>query len=315
METVLYDLLNAFGVSGSEKKVIEVIKEKADMWKCETFVDKMNNFIVKCGQGNEKVMICAHMDQIGFIVSYIEDNGIIRVHKIGDFSEEEVLNSFVVHEKGTAGMLKGKQDDLYVEIGAESRNDVISSGITEGSTFAIKQNAMELPNGKIMAANLDNRIGCYALLKIIENIGELDKEVYFVFSTQNEIGGRGARAAAYSIKPDYCFVLDTIETSGTAGSTSKVEMGKGPVAKVLDRSLIMHHDVKEKIEKAADSLNMKVQYSIAAGTSEGGLIHKEIEGIKTGEISIPCKYRHSNCEIVSLKDVEEIITLIKEMIK
>lgn len=317
MDNILQNLLNAFGVSGHESKVREAIKTSITNKKCEIKEDKMGNLIVKIGSGKEKLMLCAHMDEIGVIATYIEDNGFVRIGSVGDFKAEDVLHKFVKFEGGILGKIassKGNPDisDLFVDLGL-SKKDEVKKNLREGDVGCFLSDAIEVEDN-IIAPNLDNRIGCYILIRLINEIEETDKELYFVFSTQQELGGRGARAAAYSIMPDYCLVLDMEEANDIIGGNGNIGLKNGPVISVMDKTLIMHHEIKELLEKAASEGNIEVQYTISKSITDGGTIHKEGAGIKTGTVLVPCRYKHTTSEMVSLKTVESTIDLLKRTI-
>lgn len=318
MDIMLEKLIHAFGVSGHEEEVRQVITEELKDVDCDIKEDTMGNLIVKMGQGLEKVMICAHMDEIGLIATYIEENGFVRVSNIGGIHPSEIVHNFVIFKNGNMGKVgaaksEPKVEDLFIDLGTSSRIETLKK-VQEGDVAALISDGMEVED-KIMCPSLDDRIGCYTLLRIIKEIKNINKEVYFVFSTQEEVGGRGARAAAYAIEPDYCIVLDTQGTGDYIGADGNLELGKGPVIKIKDRTLIMHQDIKSMLEKAAKTTGVEVQYGLSQGSTDGGNIHLEKGGIKTGVVSIPCRYAHSISEMISMSDVEKTILLIKEVIE
>lgn len=317
MDVMLERLVSAFGVSSQEEEVRGVIREELNKIDCHINEDKMGNLIVKVGEGAEKIMFCAHMDEIGLIATYIEDNGFARVSNVGGIHPSEIVHNFVVFQNGTMGKvgatkLEPKVEDLFIDLGVSSREEALNK-IKEGDTACLLCDGMEVED-KIMSPCLDDRIGCYVLLRMIKEIKKTKRELYFVFSTQEELGGRGARAAAYTIEPDYCIVLDTQEAGDYIGGQGNLELEKGPIIKIKDRTLIMHHKVKEMLEEASQRSGVKVQYGISNGSTDGGNIHKENGGIRTGVLSIPCRYTHSISEMVSMKDVEDTINLLKELI-
>ncbi|MBW9158841.1 M42 family metallopeptidase [Clostridium tagluense] len=314
MDIMLQKLVGAFGVSGHEDEVRAVIREELKDINCDIKEDKMGNLIVKVGSGAQKIMFSAHMDEIGLIATYIEDNGFVRVSNIGGIHASEIVHNFVVFKNGIMGKVgaaksEPKIEDLFIDLGVSSREEALKK-IKEGDTACLLSDFMEVED-KIISPCLDDRIGCYVLLRMIKEIKETKSELYFVFSTQEELGGRGARAAAYTVNPDYCIVLDTQEAGDYIGAEGKLELGKGPIIKIKDRTLIMHHEIKEMLENAAQRSVVKVQYGVSNGSTDGGNIHKENGGIRTGVISIPCRYTHSISEMISMEDVEDTIKLLK----
>jgi endoglucanase len=317
MDSMLKRLLSSFGVSGHEDEVRKVIIDELKSVVCEIKEDKMGNLIVKAGEGSEKFMLCSHMDEIGLIATFIEDNGIIRVGSLGDFNTADVVHNFIRFENGTIGKVGAAKTnpevgDLYIDIGVTSREEALRK-VREGDVACFLGDAVEIEN-KIVSPGLDNRVGCYILLRLIKELNVTDKEIYFVFSSQAELGGRGARAASFAIEPDSCVVVDLEEAGDSIGGKGTIKIGKGPILTVMDRSLIMHHEVKDKLEAAAKEKNIAVQYASVNRITDGGAIHKEKSGVKTGVVSVPCRYNHSISEMVCVEDIENTIELLKGLI-
>lgn len=317
MDVMLERLLKTFGVSGHEREVRNTIIDELKDNKCDIREDKLGNLIVKIGEGQHKLMICAHMDQIGIIVTYIEDNGFIRVGSLGDFKCADIVHNFVRFENGVIGKVGTSKDnpeigDLFVDIGKGSREEVIKL-VHEGEVACFIGHAVSLDN-RVISPGLDNRVGCYILLRLIKEIKKVNSEVYFVFSSQAELGGRGARAASFSIEPDYCIVVDLESAEDYIGGKGNIKLGKGPIVTVMDKGLILHHEIKELLENAARDKNIELQYALSDRISDGGAIHKEKSGVKTGVVSVPCRYNHSISEMVSLLDIEKTIELLKGLL-
>jgi len=318
MEWLLNKLVNAFGVSGREEAVREVIREELKDIDCDIREDKMGNIIVKLGAGEEKIMFCAHMDQIGVIVTYIENNGIVRVGSVGDFKPVDMVHNFVEFSDGTIGKLCASKEnpaieDMYIDLGINSREEVLKL-IKEGDTARFVM-AYKSLGGKEIGPNFDDRIGCYVLLRMIKEMKVFSNETYFVFSTQKELGGRGARAAAYAIEPDYCIIVDVEDAGDVPGGKGSLKLGEGPVVSIINETLILDHEVKHMLDNAAEKAEVKLQYSISTENTDGGLIHKEVGGIKTGVVSIPCRYFHTVSEMISMDDVEKTIKVLNNLLK
>lgn len=324
MNKLFEDLVGAFGVSGHEEEVRSVIVEQLNSLEVENKVDNMGNVIAKIGRSNgeeeKRIMISSHMDTMGFIVMYIEDNGFLRIGKVGEFDEAAFVNNMVEFENGNSGRICGtkdspKIDDMYIDLGVESREEALEL-VREGDVCIITSNVIE-EEKNIIAPALDNRVGCYMSLKSIEKLIEnkeslekLDKEIYFVFSTQNTLGGRGARAAAYEINPMYALVVDGENAGDTLGGSGKFSLGKGTGIKFMDKTLLMHHEVKEQLEKVYEKMDKKPHYIFGETQGDGKTIHKEGVGVKTGTLVYPVRYKDTNMEMVNYKDIEEGIEVI-----
>ncbi len=327
MEKVLESLLSAFGVSGHEEEVRSVICDELNRIGAYHEVDKMGNVIVKVGKKLEeenRFMLSAHMDTMGVIVTYIDDKGFARIGKVGEFKETAMINTIVEFENGNSGRVcAAKEDprieDLYIDLGVDNREEALEL-IEEGDVAVFTSNIIEERNN-IIAPFLENRIGCYMMLKLIEDllrdreaISNLDKELLFVFSTQNKVGGRGGRAAAYSLNPSYCIVIDGEEATDNLGGKGNFKIGSGLGIKFMDRTLIMHHEIKELLENAFNELQIKPHYIFTEKGGDGATIHKEGHGIKTGTLVFPVRYKDTNLEMVNNKDIETGIQVLRKVI-
>lgn len=324
MNKLFEDLIGAFGVSGHEEEVISVIMEYLNSLEIKNYRDTMGNVIATMGKNNQphekRVMITSHMDTMGFIVLYIEDNGFIRIGKIGEFDESAFVNNLVEFENGNSGRVciskkDGTIDDMYIDMGIDSKEEALEL-VKEGDVCIITSNIIE-EEKNIVAPFLDNRVGCYITIKAMEKLqGEcellekIDKELFFVFSTQNVLGGRGVRGAAYTINPMYALVVDGETAGDTIGGTGKLALGKGTAIKFMDRTMLIHHEVKAQLEEVYEKLDKKTQYIFSEEHSDGKTIHKEVNGIKTGTVVYPVRYKNTNMEMVSYKDIEEGIDVI-----
>ena len=330
MDLLLEKLLKAFSTSGNEEGIRNAIKNELSNLSVKYEEDKMGNLIIKFSNNNfidgnkinsiddsGRVMICTHMDSIGFITTFIDDKGFIRVAPIGTFNINKVLNSNLIFKNGAIGKLCSLKDnssfeDVFVDIGVNSKEEAMKY-VKEGDAAIVKSKFIE-KDDIIISPGLNNKIGCYVLLEIIKKMKKLkdikvNKDLYIVFSTQGELEGRGARAVTNLIKPDYSIVLDVEEEN-----KSGFNLGSGCAIKVLDKKLIIHHEIKELLEKIFEKLNIKTKYLVSDNSTEGGAIHKECNGSKTGVLSIPCRYKNSSQEFVNKNDIKEAISIVNEFI-
>ena len=258
----------------------------------------------------------------------METTGDIKVGSLGNFEASNMVNNFVTFENGTIGRIcSGKKDsdieDLFIDLGVKGREEALKL-VKEGNVAKFNGAILEIGDN-IVAPYMDNRVGLYILLKVLKEICEkakenknyiktLDKEYYFVFSTQNKLGARGARAATYNINPDCAIVIDVEGAFDYPGGKGNISLGNGPIIKVMDRTLIVHHEIKDMLEKAATKADIKTQYSVGEESTDGATIHKEGSGVKTGVLSVPCRYIHTNEEMINLKDLNNSIKLVLELI-
>ena len=313
-------LVGVFGVSGNEEDVrefiVQEIKDKVD----EIRTDALGNLIaVKKGSG-KKIMVAAHMDEIGIMVTHIDKNGFLRFSNIGWVSQFYALSQRVQFKNGTVGvvfyeekleeMKNLKLSNMYIDIGARNREEA-EKKVKIGDTAGFYGETV-LMEDTIISKALDNRCGCAIAIKTIQNLPKTENEIYFVFTVQEELGLRGAKTAAFPLNPDMAIAIDVTDTGDTPESQiMEVKLGKGPAIKVKDSSIICHPVVKRLMEEAAIKNNLPYQFEILnSGGTDVGAIHQVAGGIPSGAISIPCRYIHSVSESASMSDIENAVKLL-----
>lgn len=317
MDNLLQRLVESFKVSGHEEGIRAIIKEELKSINGEVKEDKLGNLIFKMGDGKEKLMISTSMDEVGLMVTYIEDNGFIRVANIGDINSSSILNKKVIFKNGTVGRIgsskeKPEVEDVFIDLGLKSKEEVIKV-VKEGDVAKVQGEVFNLGEN-VVGTGLSNIACVYSLINLIKHTNKFNKECYFVFSSQGKLGGRGGRAAVCQVNPDYAIVLSTEESSDYVGGEEKLVLGNGPALVVKDKNLIISHELQEIIENAAEESNIKIQHMVSKNGTEGGPIHKELGGIRTGVISIPTRYQNSMLEMISEKDAKNLQDLLEKII-
>lgn len=324
----LFDLIQTLtathGPSGNEGGVREVIARLAAPYAQEITTDTLGNLIVhKPGQG-PKVMLCAHMDSIGFIVTHVEEEGFLRVGKLGGVAPVEALYTPVRFQNGVRGVFvkeekaedKGlKLDACYVDIGAKSREEALSM-VQVGDT-AVYYSPTFCSGDKVVSPYLDNRIACAILLKVLESLKETPNDLSLVFTAQEEVGLRGARTAAWTIAPDWALAVDVTDVDDTPGTErcGTVQLGKGAAVKVMDSSVICHPQVVQTLERLAKEQDIPVQRDIMrAGGTDAGAVQAARLGVLTGGVSVPCRYIHTPVEMASLEDAQRCVQLLSAFV-
>lgn len=322
MFELIKKLTDSFGVSANEEEIretiVEEIKDKVD----EINIDPLGNLIaVKKGSG-KKIMLTAHMDEIGVMATYIDKNGFIRFANIGWVSPYFALGQKVKFMNGTQGVVfyEQKLDEMkdlklpvmYIDIGAKSKSEA-EEKVKIGDVACFVNDAV-LQGDMIISKALDNRSGCAVLIEALKTMPKTDNEIYYVFTVQEELGLRGAKTAAYNVKPDFSIAVDVTDTGDTPeGIRMEVSCGKGPAIKIKDSSVICHPKIRRLLEDSAKSIGIPYQYEILEeGGSDPGAIQVTAGGIPSGAISIPCRYIHSPVEMVSLSDMEKGVKLLVE---
>lgn len=320
----LFELLTklnaAHGPSGDEEGVRAAIKELAQPWADEITEDTLGNLIVHKKGNGPKVMLAAHMDSIGFIVTHIEKEGFLRVGRLGGVSPKEAAYTPVRFKSGVRGVLakeekaefgKLKLDECYIDIGAKNEDE--AKGMVQVGDTAVYDTAAFINGDKVVSPYLDNRISCAILLKALQQMERPENDMYFVFSAQEEVGLRGAKTAAWAIDPDYGLAVDVTDVDDTPGSDrcGTVQLGKGAAVKVMDSSIICHRAVVDKLCALAQEQNIPFQRDIMrAGGTDAGAIHTTRMGVLTGGVSVPCRYIHTPQEMADLKDAENCVKLL-----
>ena len=308
----------AHGPSGDEADIRAVIARLAQPYADEITTDAMGNLIVRKRGNGPRVMFAAHMDSIGFIVTHIEKEGFLRVGKLGGISPKDVLNTPVRFKNGVRGVLvaeekaedKLKLEDCYLDIGA--RDEEQARSLVQVGDTAVYDTAVTEVNGRVISPYLDDRIACAILLKAMEQVGPCENDLYFVFTVQEEVGTRGAKTAAWSVDPDYGIAVDVTDVDDTPGSAKygTCKLGRGAAVKVMDSSVICQPEVVKALEQCAQDKGIAVQRDIIrAGGTDAGPIHVTRTGVRTGGISIPCRYIHTPTEMADLSDVQSCVDL------
>ena len=317
MLTKLKHLVNVSGISGREQAIAAKISEYMTPICDKVYTDAMGSLIAyKKGTGEQRrrIMLVAHMDEIGFVVTSIEKSGMLRIAPIGGIHFSASAFSEVVFENGQSGVLVPEAgvkpndwtyDKMLVDIGAKDARDA-EKRVAVGDFFSVVPNVIKLSARRIAGRPLDDRIGCAIMIEIAERLTEqpCEDDVYFVFTVQEEVGVRGAGAAAEQICPDYCINFDVTATGDVPGAKPMAcELGGGAAIKVKDSSVLCHKGVVDRLVKVAKEKGFKYQYEIlTAGGTDTSAVQKSGVGVKVGALSIPTRYIHSGVEMIDLGD-------------
>jgi len=321
---LLERILTAYGPSGREARVSDVISAALDGHVDSLTTDVMGNLIaVKKGNGEGKrIMLSAHMDHIGLAVIDADKHGFLRVCSVGGIRAAKMVSGHVVFENGVCGVVgadetaKGELQvsDLYIDIGAESKEEALSM-VRIGDMCVMQPRMTKLGEHRVASPAMDDRIACFVQAQALLELDEDCKnEIIAVFSVQEEVGLRGATTAAYAADPQLGIAVDVTGVGDVPKLKTKVavELGKGAAVKIMDRSLICTPWVVEMMEKLAEEKEIPVQREVLPyGGTDAGAIQKTRCGVAAGPISIPCRYIHSEAETVDLRDVRACIDLLK----
>ena len=323
-------LLN--GTSGDEKMVRDFIISKLPE-DCDYTVDALGNLIVnKKGETEpkNKVALFAHMDEVGFIVTYITDEGFVNVASVGGidnsalFGKKLTINDCVgvagakaIHQCGSDEAKKIPEiTDVSVDFGFENREEA-EKYISLGDFGYFKSDFIEFGNDMIKSKALDDRLGCAIMLELLQEKSKINYTC--VFTVQEEVGTRGATTSAYAVKPDYAIVIETTTASDipdTPENKKVCKVGKGAVVSFMDRGTIYNKDLYKKAREIADKNGIANQTkTVVAGGNDASAIHKSAGGIKTVAVSLPCRYIHSSASVGSKADMESVKALAKALLE
>lgn len=324
MKELIEKLTHTFGPTGYEKQIRDLIYENIKDYADECRIDALGNLIVRKGtkkENGKRIMISAHMDEIGLMVTHIDENGYAYLAGIGGIYPVNCVSNRIRFENGVEGMIYAKDprngktptmDKLFVDTGAKSRED---SKIKIGDPAVFVGEFVDLGDCW-MSKTLDDRVGCLIAIEALKAIKDTPNEIYFVFSVQEEIGARGAQTAAYSIDPDLGIAIDVTLCNDTPGLIERSpRLGAGPCIKAKDASLVGNPWLNNALYDAAERAGIPYQVEVlrVAGT-DAETIQQARSGVPSSALSVACRYVHSPSEMVDVNDVKQSIELLAEFV-
>ena len=328
MKKLLQKLTEAFGPSGYEDSVREIVRAEVEPLADEIKVDVLGNLIArkrpsKHPNGTKKIMVAAHMDEIGLIASHVDENGFIRFSPIGGVFRRYVLGGRVRFLNGTQGVIGFDRldninelptlDKVYIDVGATGKKDC---PVKIGDMAAFERPFTELGR-RLVAKSMDDRVGVLVAIETLRALKSTPHDVYFVFTTQEEVGTRGAATSAYGVDPDVGIAIDVTPTGDTPNAL-KMEMalGKGPCIKIQDPGMIADPRVVEWMILAAEKAKLPYQREVLLiGATDARAIQLTRAGVPSGCISIPVRYVHSPSEMVDYSDVQNSVKLLTAVLR
>ena len=319
---MLKDLCLLNGTSGREEAVRNYIIEKIKD-KCEYSVDALGSVIAfKKGRKapDKKVLLAAHTDEVGFIITDITDDGYLRFAPVGGIDAAVVLGRRV-DINGIKGVVGAKAvhllsddekknepafDKLAIDIGAADKAEA-ENAVSLGDCAYFASDYCEFGDGFIKSKALDDRIGCMLMIELINS--DLEYDTYFCFNVQEEVGPRGSGCSAYAVKPDVAVILESTtaaDIDGVTGGDKCCVLGKGPVVSFMDGRTIYDKQIFDLAFEVAKENNIKIQTKTKiAGGNDAGAIQKSGAGCRVAAVSLPCRYIHSGSSVVKIGDIEE----------
>jgi putative aminopeptidase FrvX len=322
MRSLIQKLVEATGPSGYESRVREVIRAEVEPYADEIRVDALGNLIVRKGQNGKKIMLSAHMDEIGVIITHIDEKGFARFTSLGGVRARHLPGGRVRFLNGASGVIGIEREDddgslpplnqMFIDLGVSSRE---KCPVRLADVAAFDRPFVDFGD-RLVSKAMDDRIGVAILIETLARIQHPAQTLYFVFSVQEEGGLRGATTAAFGLDPDIGIAIDVTDTGDTPkGVKMEVALGKGPAIKVRDSGMLTDPRLVDLMVNTASKSGIPYQLEILEhGTTDARAIQLTREGVPAGCISIPCRYIHSPSEMVDYSDVENSVRLLVELL-
>ena len=327
MIDLLKKLCLADGVSGNETTVAQIIIDEIKDY-AEVKTDALGNIIAfKKGKKtpSKKIMIDAHTDEVGMIITGVTSEGFLKFSVVGGINPSALMCKKVMIEGKTVGVIGAKPvhlcsgeekeippkaENLYIDIGASTKEEALKT-VCLGDTATFISEFVLMGEKTLKAKALDDRVGCAVLISMIKNYDEYD--FYATFTVQEEVGCRGARTAAFSVDPDFAICLEATTAADIAGVSDEdrvCSLGKGPAVSLMDRATVYDRSLNNAALSCQTPCQTK---SAVTGGNNSGAVHLSKEGVRTIAISVPCRYIHTGSGVCNISDIENMEKLTKEL--
>lgn len=328
MKQLIQELTETFGPSGHEDAVRQVIQKHIAGYVDDVRVDALGNLIalkkrvLKKGVEPRKIMLAAHMDEIGVIITHVDEKGFMRFSGVGGVFPLNLLGSRVVFGDGSVGVIGREYPDkpdefprmekMFIDTGAPDKEHLNKK---VGDVAAFQRPFVDLGQ-RMMAKAFDDRIGCAILIQTLHELKASPHDVYFVFTVQEEVGLRGALTSAFGVEPDVAIAVDiTLNGDTPEAWPSALSLGAGPAIKVKDRGMLAHVGVKNWMASTAERLGVPYQFEVLeGGTTDAMAIQTSRAGVAAGVLSISTRYAHSPSEMLDYDDVLNAVKLLRGLL-
>ena len=335
---LLEKLSNALGPSGFEDEVREIVLTELKKLTKKVNIDTIGNVIGYHEGSGPKIGLFAHMDEVSLIITHIEKNGFLRFHTLGGIVPHALYSQrvIIITEKGKKipGYIGIKAphlfpleerrkaipiDQLFIDVGADSEEEVRDLGIREGCFAVFATKFTKLTKYRVMGKAFDDRVGLTVMLKVLERLKDEDVNLIVVGTVQEEVGLRGAHTAAWITEPDIALALEctaAADIPGTPSHKMSTQLGRGPAITVADRSIVVSPKVIRLLIEAAKKAKVPYQFKeMPVGGTDAGIIYISKKGALAGVVSCPGRYIHSPAAIIDLRDLDSMIKMITEFVK
>ena len=329
MKPLIQKLVETTSPSGYEAPIREIIRAEIALYVDEMRVDALGNLIAHKGPSKSeakpvelKIMLAAHIDEIGLIVTHVDENGFARFANLGGVRALTCVGGRVRFMNGVCGVIGVEKledpskapglEQLYIDVGCTTQKDC---PVKVGDVAAFDRPFLDLGN-RLVAKSMDDRIGAAVVIEALRRVKKTPHQLYFVFSVQEEVGVRGATTAAFGVDPDLGLAVDVTGTGDTPkGSKMAVSLGKGPAIKVRDGGMLADPRIVDWMVRTAEKARLPYQLEILeGGSTDARAIQLTRSGVPAGCLSIPCRYVHSPSEMVDYDDVQNAVRLLVELV-
>lgn len=325
MKALIQKLVEVTGPSGYESQVRDLIRKEIEADAEQLQVDALGNLIATKGQlaaGGQRIMLAAHMDEIGLIATHVDEHGYVRFTTLGGVSRQTCVGGRVRFLNGTPGVIAEEYSEdagklptfeqLFIDVGATSRE---GCPVRVGDVAAFDR-SFAVVGERWVAKAMDDRIGVAVLIEVLRRLSHGPNQVAFVFSVQEEVGLRGATTAAFGLDPDIGIAVDVTRSGDTPhGLRMAVGLGKGPAIKVRDSGMLSDPRLVEALRRTAEMHRIPYQLEVLEmGTTDARAIQLSRAGVPSGCVSIPCRYLHSPSEMVDSNDIQNAVALLVQLL-
>lgn len=318
--SIVRDLCSYAVPSGAESMVQSRLRKYVETAADEVYVDTLGSLIARHKAAGVHVLLTAHVDEPGLMVVDVTDNGFLRVDAIGPLHPNQFVGRLVQWTNGAVGLVGVAHaaepdeltfEDLYVDIGASTKDEAATL-VTIGTSGVLSDTIFELANGRLSGRGLHNRVGCAIAIAAFQEAAAAGHNVSVAFTAQHVVGARGAKTAAFALQPDYALVIDGALAGDTPnGPRSSVQLGRGPAIRLLDHGIIVPVTMRNLLETAAESANVKIQYDVGdSDLSDAGAIEATAGGILVGGVTYPIRGAGLVNTTVDMADALQTVKLV-----
>ena len=323
MRALIEQLCSLFGPSGQEERVRETISQLLDGAVDSLQTDRLGNLIARkrptgSGPHGKRVMLAAHMDEIGVMVTHVDAQGFCRFTTVGGVLTNSLIGSRALFGNGVEGAFgmegsplareRPTPQKMFLDVGASAKED---ARVQVGDT-AVFRSGFGAVGDRLFAPNLDDRIGCAVLIQTLRELENTTHEILAVFTVQEEVGARGAATAGYGLEPEIVLAIDVTATGDFPQATPmEVALGNGPAIKIMDRRMISHPTVRRWLENTAEAHDLPYQLEVLEiGSTDASAVQISRAGVPAGTVSIPCRYVHTPSQVADYNDARNAVRLL-----